>query len=115
MNEYVKSLLFVFLVYSVAAGLLVCVFSVLPRLFNKKKISLAFVGMRFAKGFVSVALACAFIFADMKYGLFSGPKEYTPSASAINGVLGLLKLAIPIVIVVVVHKCTKKIEDNLGI
>lgn len=112
MNDYVKSLLVVFLVYSVAAGLIVCVWSVLSRLFGKKRISLAFAGMRFVKGFVSIALVCAFIFVDMKFGLFSGPKYNTPAATIIRGVLGLVKLAIPIVIIVAVHKCTKKIEEN---
>jgi len=113
MNDFVKDLLTVFLVYSVSAGIAVCVFSIVSRLRKKEKLTVSFVVMRFIKGFAAVALSCAFIFLDMKYGLTTGPKEYTPASTIINAVLGLVRLATPVAIIVGTHICTKAIEESL--
>ena len=108
MNEFTSSLVMVFGVYSLVAGTIVAVWSLFSRLLKKQKASFLFFALRFAKGFVGVALACAFIFGSMKYGWLSGGN----SSSLMAGVFALARLTIPVFIIVYVHKITKRLEEK---
>ena len=113
MNNYTQNLLTVFLVYSVVAGVVLLLLSLLFRLFSKKKITLLMCFMRFAKGFFSVLLVEVYAIADIMFDFFPTAKPGDSIFKMLWALLmALVQLAIPICIVVLVHKVTKKIENR---